>query len=123
MKKLMLIALAAFAGCIAAPTDPVDRRVTLTPELDGDIMITDIRVAKTDSSDFKTVQMNVVNNCGKPYAVQWKVQWLDADGIEIDSVVSTWKARALQPYEICGLKATAPRPDAADLRIYVRKDR
>ena len=41
--------------------------------------------------------------------------------MEIDSVVSTWNDAAIQPYDIKGLKGTAPRTNAADMRFYVRE--
>ena len=130
MKKLVFAiaaaAAAALSGCLAPPQSsvaggpPVDTRVTVAPNLWGDVVVTDVRCAK-GASDYLTLQANLVNNCGRPLAVDWRVQWLDADGVEIDSVVSTWNARMLQPYEICGLKAVAPTPAAADMRFYARK--
>ena len=130
MKKLMSAALAAavcaLAGCIAPPQNaavpPMDTRVTIAPNLCGDVVVTDVRCAK-GSSHYLTFQANLVNNCSRPLAVDWKVQWLDADGVEIDSVVSTWDSRMLQPHDICGLKSTAPTQAAADMRIYVRRRR
>ncbi len=128
MKKLMTVALAgvacALAGCIAPPQNaampPADTRVTVAPNLSGDVVVTDVRCVRGQGG-FMTFQANLVNNCSSRLAVDWKVQWLDADGVEIDSVVSSWSARMLQPYEICALKGTAPNPSAADMRFYVRK--
>lgn len=130
MKKLMAAAVAAaacaLAGCIAPPQNadaagaPMDTRVTVAPDLFGDIVVTDVRCVK-GGGGFLTLQANIVNNCSRPLAVDWKVQWLDADGVEIDSVMSTWNARMLQPFEICGLKGTAPTAASADMRLYVRK--
>ena len=130
MKKLVFAiaaaAAAALSGCLAPPQSsvaggpPVDTRVTVAPNLWGDVVVTDVRCAK-GASDYLTLQANLVNNCGRPLAVDWRVQWLDADGVEIDSAVCSWNARMLQPHEICGLKGTAPRADAADMRIYIRQ--
>lgn len=128
MKRLMIAAFAAAAaaltGCIAPPQNagevPMDTRVTIAPNLSGDIVVTDVRCVK-NAAGFMTLQANIVNNRKSPLAVDWKVQWLDADGVEIESVVSTWNARMLQPFEICGLKATAPTPAAADMRFYARQ--
>ena len=128
MKRLAMAALVAAAGVltggIAPPQNvgeaPMDTRVTISPDLSGDVVVTDVRCVKR-GSEFLTLQANLVNNCSCPLAVDWRVQWLDADGVEIDSVVSTWNARMLQPHEICGLKATAPTPAAADMRFYARK--
>lgn len=123
MKKLMMIVLAtgavALAGCVSTPMPPMDSRVTIAPNLGSRLCVTDVRCAK-GASDYLTFQANVVNNTGSELRVQWKVQWLDADGIEIASAVSTWNDVAIQPYDIKGLKGTAPRPDSADMRFYVR---
>lgn len=124
MKKLMMIVFVAGAalltGCVSAPVPPMDSRVTVAPNLGQKLYVTDVRCAK-GTSQYLTFQANVVNNTGSELRVQWKVQWLDPDGMEIDSVVSTWNDAAIQPYDIKGLKGTAPRTDAADMRFYVRE--
>ena len=128
MKRLVIVAVVAvsgiLAGCISSSQnvfdEPPDVRVTISPDLNGKVVVTDVRCVK-GASQYLTLQANIVNNCSSPLAVDWRVQWLDADGVEIDSVVSTWNARMLQPYELCGLKATAPTTAAADMRFYARK--
>ena len=124
MRKLMMMAFAAgvalLTGCVSAPVPPMDSRVTIAPNLGQKLYVSDVRCAK-GTSQYLTFQANVVNNTGSELRVQWKVQWLDPDGMEIDSVVSTWNDAAIQPYDIKGLKGTAPRPDAADMRFYVRE--
>lgn len=123
MKKLMMIALAAgaaaLAGCVSTPMPPMDSRVTIAPNLGQKLFVTDVRCTK-GASDYLTFQANVVNNTGSELNVQWKVQWLDPEGMEIDSAVSTWNDVAVQPFDIKGLKGTAPRQNAADMRFYVR---
>lgn len=123
MKKLMMIVFAAgavaLAGCVSSPMPPMDSRVTIAPNLGHKLYVTDVRCAK-GASEYLTFQANVVNNTDSELRVQWKVQWLDSDGIEIDSLVSSWNAVAIQPFDIKGLKGTAPRADAADMRFYVR---
>lgn len=122
MKKLILglvVGAVALTGCISAPMSPMDSRVTVAPNLGNKLYVTDVRCAK-GSSEYLTFQANVVNNTGSELMVQWKVQWLDADGIEIDSAVCTWSDAAIQPYDIKGMKGTAPRKDAVDMRFYVR---
>ena len=120
------VAAGLLAGCIApapnatASGAPADTRITIAPDLCGDVCVTDARIAKGTSA-FYTFQANLVNNRSRPLAVDWKVQWLDGDGMEIDSAVSAWNSRMLQPYEIRALKGTAPSPAAADMRIYVRR--
>ena len=123
---VLALAVCTLTGCIAqapnsiASAPPVDTRVTIAPDLWNAIQVTDVRCAPGDSS-FLNFQANVVNNTDAQIVLEWRVQWLDADGIEIDSVVSTWNSRALQPFEICALKGRAPRSNAADMRFYVRR--
>lgn len=124
MKKLytlMFVAVAAvITGCVSTPVPPMDTRVTIAPELGYKMYVTDVRCAK-GNSDYLTLQVNAVNNTSSELRVQWKVVWLDSEGMEIDSLVSSWNSLALQPYEIRGLKGTAPRVDAADMRFYARR--
>ena len=116
----LVVAACAFSGCSTLP--PADTRITIAADVASDIRVTDARCVK-GSGDYFTFQANVVNNCTSQRVVEWKVQWLDADGVAIDSVVSSWNSRAIQPMEICALKSTAPCPEAADFRFYVRKAR
>lgn len=120
MKKLFLLAaFAALAGCVSTNVPAVDRRITIAPNLGTSVYVTDVRCAK-GASDCYTFQANVVNNTSRALSVEWKVVWLDPDGIAIDSVVSSWNAKTLQPYEICALKGTAPTKNAVDMMFYVR---
>ena len=115
-----LVAALSLAGCKATNVPPPDRRVTIAPDLGKSIYVTDVRCTK-GSSDCYTFQANVVNNTSSECAVEWKVVWLDSDGMELDSTVSTWAARMIQPYEVCALKGTAPTKAAVDMMFYVRK--
>lgn len=117
-----LIGAALFSGCVATNVPPPDRRVTISPDLGTDIYVTDIRCVQGPTGIY-TFQANVVNNRSFDLPVQWKVVWLDAEGVTIDSVVSTWSDRMLQPYEVCALKGTAPTPKAVDMLFYVRRAR
>ena len=121
-KTITLISIAAVAlltGCVATSVPPMDTRVTIAPDLGQRLYISDVRCTK-GTGDFLTLQVNAVNNTGSELSVQWKVVWLDPEGLEIESLVSSWNSLALQPHEIRGLRNTAPRTDAADMRFYVR---
>ena len=126
MRILMLCAAVVGAtllsGCVATNVPPPDRRVTIAPDLGTDVYITDIRCVKGQTGIF-TFQANMVNNTSSDLAVDWKLAWLDADGVEIDSVVSAWSSRMLQPFEVCALKGTAPTSSAVDMMFYVRRAR
>ena len=117
------IGAAFLCGCVATNLPPMDRRVTVAADLGTRIYVTDVRCAKAATSDFYTFQANVVNTTSSDLKVEWKVVWLVAEGVTLDSVVSTWNSRVLNPQEICALKGTAPRKDAADMLFYVRRAR
>lgn len=114
--------VALLTGCVSTPLPPMDRRVTIAENLGCDLFITDVRCAKGTSA-YCTLQANAVNNTARELWVEWRVDWLDADGVAIDSAVSTWNNVAIAPKEIKSLQAVAPRPDAADMRFYVRRMR
>ena len=116
------VAAVLFSGCVATNVPPPDRRVTLAADLGTRVYVTDVRCAKGASNCY-TFQANVVNNTSSALPVEWKVVWLDADGFAIDSAVSSWSARMLQPFEVCALKGTAPTSAAVDMLFYMRKGR
>ena len=123
MKKLLfalLGAAVAFAGCVMTPEAPVDRRVTIDESIGNDVYITDIRCTKGTGNCY-TLQAKVVNNTSHDYPVEWKVVWLDADGMAIDTIVSTWQQRMLNAKDIVALQATAPGGSAVDMRLYIRR--
>ena len=113
---------AVLAGCVSAPLPPLDTRVTVAEDVRRNLYVTDVRCTK-GNGEFYVFQANVVNNSRHDIALEYKVQWLDRDGIAIDSVVSGWQKALVAAKDIRGLKATAPRRDAADMRFYVRRMR
>ena len=123
MKRLlaiatMSVAAAALSGSSTLP--PVDTRVTVAADVAGDVVISDIRCPRNQAG-FLTFQANVVNLRSGERGVEWKVVWLDADGVEIETLLSSWNKAMLAPNEIKSLRATAPRPDAVDMRFYIRR--
>ena len=110
------------AGCISYHTPPMDRRVTVAPDLGTAVWVTDVRLAKGPSSHF-TLQANVVNNTSGVVRREYRVDWLDATGSAIPSVVSTWQPMSAAAREVVPLQASAPSPEAVDFRFYVQAER
>ena len=79
---IMLAALCACVGCVTYHTPPMDRRVTVAPDLGTAIWVTDVRLTKAHSQHY-TLQANVVNNAECVVRMEYKVVWLDANGAEI----------------------------------------
>ena len=106
MKILMiccaLIGALLFVGCKATNVPPPDRRVTIAPDLGTSIYVTDVRLAKEPSSHF-TLQANVVNNTEGVIRMEYRVDWLDATGSAIPSVVSTWQPMSAAAREVVTL--------------------
>ena len=117
-----LLGALLFAGCKATNVPPPDRRVTIAPDLGTSIYVTDVRLAKEPSSHF-TLQANVVNNTEGVIRMEYRVDWLDATGSAIPSVVSTWQPMSAAAREVVPLQATAPSSDAVDFRFYVQAGR
>ena len=122
--KLAMSAIGAVAlcGCVATNVPPPARTVIFALSLGPSFGLSRVWLEE-GASDFYTFQANMVNTTSSEIAVDWKVVWLDADGVAIDSVVSTWSSRMLHPHEICALKGTAPRADAVDMLFYTRRAR
>ena len=119
-KCFLAAALAGLvAGCVSTYVPPMDRRVTIAENLGTSLFVTDVRCAK-GSSQFYTFQANVVNNLSRELWVEYKVVWVNADGMAIEPN-AIWRQTALQPKEIKALQATAPRADAVDMLFYVRR--
>lgn len=122
-KSFFVAALAGLvAGCVSYHTPPMDRRVTVAPDLGTAVWVTDVRLTKGPSSHF-TMQANVVNNTYGDVRMEYRVDWLDVTGSAIPSVVSTWQPMSAAPREVVPLQATAPSPAAVDFRFYVQAER
>ena len=115
-----LLCAVLLSGCVATNVPPMDRRVTVAEDLGCRVYVTDVRCAK-GKSDYPTFQANVVNNTSGDLGVEWKVVWLDADGVAIDTLASTWNKLMLPPKDIQALRSTSPRMDAVDMLFYVRR--
>ena len=124
LKKSLIAMSAAFAlcGCVSYHTPPVDRRVTIAPDLGTRVYVTDVRLAKGASQHY-TMQANIVNNTSGVVQVEYRTVWLDATGMEIPSVTSTWLPMSAAAREVVGLASTAPSSEAVDFRFYVQASR
>lgn len=123
-KRIFAIGLVAFAaGCAVAPETgdvPVDRRVTLAADLADDVVVTDLRCVRGQGGHLE-LQANVVNNLAEDRGVEWRIVWLDASGLEIESAVSTWTKRMVSPKDIAEIRCTAPSERAVDFRFHLRR--
>lgn len=111
------------AGCTMPPATgdvPVDRRVTLAADLADDVVVTDIRCVRGACGHLE-FQANVVNNLAEDRGVEWRIVWLDASGLEIESVVSNWAKLMISAKDIAEIRGVAPSQAAVDFRFHLRR--
>jgi uncharacterized protein YcfL len=141
MKKLglLLIALMVFAiGCqkqndsrihvregVASDTlgsNIVTRPVTHAfSALIGEGIVVTKAVTRRNDAGFLELYVNGQNQSYDTKRFRYKVEWLDADGIVIETKTSVWlpfSAMGKSPFTI---KAVAPRTQAVDFRMDTRK--
>jgi uncharacterized protein YcfL len=87
----------------------------------GEGLEIDRAVTYTNKDGFLQLEIAGHNRAFNPIRFEYKVEWLDKDGIVIDTTTSkwlTWSAAAKAPFAI---KAVAPRTTAVDFRMNTRK--
>jgi len=83
----------------------------------------EIREVKTarNGAGFLQVQVSGYNHSTQTQRFEYRAEWLDNEGVGIDTAVSTWlPVSALRKSEF-RFSATAPTPKAVDFRIVTRK--
>ena len=111
------------AGCALTPEDdrrPADCRVMLAPDLAGDVQVDGLRCVK-GAGGYLEFQANVINGLSSDRGVEWRVVWLDANGLEIPSAVSTWSKRMVPAHDLVEVRSVASSPQAVDFRFHLRR--
>lgn len=121
-----------FAGC-ATNVNTVERAESrATPSYVGDRhVITDKSLAKTFqvlsvnqatvSGNLLKVQATVSNLKNKTRTLNYKFEWIDQDGMAVDSPNETWKAVLFQGRETKTLSTVAISPRAVDFTLKLRE--
>ena len=120
---MVMVLTLALGGCALTPETmdaPVDRRVTLAADLAHDVLVSNIRCVR-GVGGYLHFQAEAVNRTTADCGVEWRIAWLDASGLEIESVAATWRKLMIPSQDIVALTSTAPNPAAVDFRFYVRK--
>jgi uncharacterized protein YcfL len=77
----------------------------------------------TVPGDFLKVQVEVQNNNLRPGNIDYKFEWLDQNGMIINTPTSTWKTMQILTGETKSLDAVAPTPMAKDFRLKLERSR
>ncbi len=112
------------AGCISSAPTVVEKqgekyKVTANSViLQNHLKVVERSVRKIN--DFLEVQIRGQNVTRKDVQFEYRFIWLDEDGIELDSAMSTWKPMALHAKEEAVMKGMASTKDAVDFLMEVR---
>lgn len=81
------------------------------------IQVKDIRTSSYNNQ--LMIQIEVNNNRGRRDAFNYRIRWLDANGLQVIPYGS-WETLSLEGYETSVVNLTSPRPDATDFRFEMK---
>ncbi len=133
------VLLASLCGCYK----PYDQRVNVAQGVRGDtignniitrpignfvsvvigegVQIDNI-VERRSPEGFLEVQVSGYNNSVKKKIFDYRAEWIDSDGLAMDSVMTKWRSVSAMPKSSFSFKAIAPNAKAADYRINTRQN-
>ena len=83
----------------------------------NNIVVNDIRTSSVNN--YLLIQIETKNNRGRRDAFNYRVRWLDSNGLQIIPYAS-WEVVNLEGYESSVINLTAPRIDATDFRFEIK---
>lgn len=104
----------------ASPNYVADKRIITDNTLAGTFKVTSINQAMVSGNLLK-VQANIENLKNKARTLNYKFEWVDQDGMAIDSPNETWKIIKLQGRETGSISTVAINPRAVDFRLKFRE--
>lgn len=104
----------------AAPNYVADKRIITDNTLAGTFRVTAINQA-TVSGNLLKVQANIENLKSSARTLNYKFEWIDQDGMAVDSPNETWKSIKLQGRETGSISTVAISPRAVDFRLKFRE--
>ena len=104
----------------AAPTYIADKRVITDNTLAGKVRVVSLNQA-TVSGNLLKVQATVENLKNKQVTVNYKFEWIDQDGMALNTANETWKSLPLQGRESTTISTVAVNPRAVDFKLKFRE--
>ncbi len=129
---LLLPAVLLLAGCgttvntvsradsLAAPSMVADRRVITDNSLAGMVRVVSVNEA-TVSGNLLKIQATIENLKRSTKTLNYKFEWVDENGMAIDSPNETWKQIRLQPRETTTISTVAITPRAVDFNLKLKE--
>ena len=78
---------------------------------------------RRNASNFLQVQITGVSHSNKRKIFDYRVEWLDRDGMLIDTILTTWKPQSVMPKTTFSFVETAPNALAMDFRVITRPNK
>ncbi|HRG56739.1 MAG TPA: YcfL family protein [Lacunisphaera sp.] len=104
----------------ATPTYVADKRVITDNTLAGKLRVVSVNQA-TVSGNLLKIQATVENLSSKARTFNYKFEWIDQDGMAVNSPNEVWKALALQGRETSTISTVAISPKAVDFKLKFRE--
>ena len=90
------------------------------PKLTSEVMIE--RVSMATVGDLKKVSLSIKDRWYVSKNFEYKIVWVDAQGMEVNPEGSRWKPIQLTGREVKTVQSVAPNPSAVDVVVYLKKD-
>lgn len=104
----------------ATPNYVADKRVITDNTLAGTVRVVSINQA-TVSGNLLKIQATVENLKSSRRTVNYKFEWMDQDGMAVNSPNETWKSLTLEGRETTTISTVAISPKAVDFKLKFRE--
>lgn len=128
----LAMALAAVAGCASTATGGLEvalkegggeRSVRIDDSFFRQHVDIEEAIVRRTASGFLEARVRVRNRLGKDFPIQYKFEWFDGDGMEIQPGRRPWEQTILHGGDADSLAATAPERDAVKFVTRLRRVR
>ena len=106
------------------PTDtspiPELKRVFMDGGLEKDIEVISINQSLANE-DLLRIQVNLKNQTKKPMNLNYKVEWMDQDGIVLNDASATWLPLYVRGAEIVAVQSVATSPNAKNFWLKLQR--
>lgn len=99
-----------------------DRRITTDRGLEKVAQVVQVREGMT-SGDLLLIQVDVYNSTSKEQAFNYKFEWVDLGGMQVQTPLSNWQPRSIKGQETITIQAIAPLPQARDFRLKLQESK
>ncbi len=108
------------ADSLAAPSMVADRRVITDNSLAGMVRVVSVNQA-TVSGNLLKIQATIENLKRSTKTLNYKFEWIDENGMAVDSPNEVWKQIRLQPRETTTVSTVAVTPRAVDFNLKLKE--